>query len=1179
MRDRSETSTVRPDHTRTAPGQYRPPEDQVGELAEEFLERQRLGERPSVEEYAAAHPELAGEIHRLFPALLMMEELKPGSRDLTNSRTAQGAVPERLGDYRILREVGRGGMGVVYEAEQESLGRRVALKVLATSGLRNPKQLLRFHREARATARLHHTNIVPVFGVGESEGQHYYVMQFIPGLGLDAVLDEIRRLRGPHSRDDTAGAFAGAGEPKSASMARSLMRGEFTAAQTQDIAQKRTAPNQSTPTATTAASSVALPGPDGRSSAVDTTARYARSVALIGVQVAEALDYAHRQGILHRDIKPSNLLLDGHGTVWVADFGLAKAADSDDLTHTGDIVGTVRYMAPERFEGRCDARSDVYALGLTLYELLALRPAFDESDRNGLIRQVTHAEPSRLRAVDPTIPRDLETVVRKAIEREPERRYADAATFAEDLRRFVEGRPIRARRTSPLEHAWRWCVRNPAWAALAATVFILLVLAAAWRSEVMRRQARQGPARHAFEAALAQAAEFQRQDLWSEAHGVLEQAEGLLVDAGVRSLRGRLNQARADLELATRLDSNAIATMDFFRSKSGHGVVAAEYAASFRSAGLAADDDVADTEAVASAIRGSAINVQLVAALDDWALVTADVRLRARLLKIAELADPDPAWRDRVRDPAVRGNRRALERLAADVGEASAKEQPPQLLVTLARLLEEVGGNPAPLLRAAQRQRPWDFWLNFGLGDLLRATRPAESLGFYRAAIARRPRISPLFNNLGIALAATGARDEAIASYRKAIALDPKDSGAPYFNLGNALMDAGARDEAIAAFRKSIEVEPARAGGAYLNLGNALKDAGARDEAIAAFRKSIEVEPARSGGAYLNLGNALTDVGARDEAIAAFRKSIELDPELRGAAYQSLGKALMGAGGREEAIAAFRKSIELDPDHARATYCELGKALAAAGAPEEAIAAFRKSIDLDLTWVPARRGLEELLAVVAQDRARDESHRRAIASLTETFPDDHDAWNHAASLWAQTGDCVGYREHCRRMLDKFRQTTDPEIAERTAKACLILPLGGPEQQAACELADRAVAMARGHWAEAWAEATRALAAYRRQRFGDAVEWAAQSLSRQGTTWNCEIPAHLVRAMAQFRLGRFAEARASLARASDLYRTKVVNRGARAEEGDWHDKVICEILQGEAQADLLDRDFPVDPFGD
>src|SRR5262249_24496908 len=156
-------------------GACRSPEDRVGELAEEFLERHRHGERPSIEEYAAAHRELAGAIRRLFPALLMMEELKPAQAEGAGSLPdLRGTAPDRLGDYRILREVGRGGMGIVYEAEQESLGRRVALKVLAPQGLRHPKHLLRFHREARAAARLHHTNIVPVFGVGESEGRHYY---------------------------------------------------------------------------------------------------------------------------------------------------------------------------------------------------------------------------------------------------------------------------------------------------------------------------------------------------------------------------------------------------------------------------------------------------------------------------------------------------------------------------------------------------------------------------------------------------------------------------------------------------------------------------------------------------------------------------------------------------------------------------------------------------------------------------------------------------------------------------------------------------------------------------------------------------------------------------------------------------------------------------------------------
>src|SRR5262245_25310466 len=262
MRDRSEASTVRLDLGDSSSGRSRPPEDLVSELAEAFLGRHRRGERPSVEEYAAAHPELAAEIRRLFPALLMMEDLRPESDDLGGGLTAaRGAVPERLGDYRILREVGRGGMGVVYEAEQESLGRRVALKVLAAHGLRNPKQLLRFHREARAAARLHHTNIVPVFGVGESEGRHYFVMQFIPGLGLDAVLDEIRCLRGQRPEGEAPARPAGGGRSSAAEMARSLMTGQFPTPPAQETLEERPAPGPASPsTAPASPSSVVLPG-------------------------------------------------------------------------------------------------------------------------------------------------------------------------------------------------------------------------------------------------------------------------------------------------------------------------------------------------------------------------------------------------------------------------------------------------------------------------------------------------------------------------------------------------------------------------------------------------------------------------------------------------------------------------------------------------------------------------------------------------------------------------------------------------------------------------------------------------------------------------------------------------------------------------------------------------------
>jgi WD40 repeat protein/serine/threonine protein kinase len=446
----------------------------MARLADEFLARYRRGERPAPSEYAARYPALAEQIRELFPALAMLEDVRPGPEAPAGvAREPECAVPlRRLGEYRIVREIGRGGMGVVYEAEQESLGRRVALKVLPAGALGDARQVERFQREARAAARLHHTNIVPVFAVGEEGGTHYYVMQYIEGRPLDEVLGELRLLRlkaDPESGPPTEKGPAlvewpsGAGGPSSAEVARSLCQGWLSLPRSQDGAGQPPKTRGSTD----------APSSSGMLS--DPARPYAKSVAQLGVQVAEALEYAAGQGILHRDVKPSNLLLDVWGTVWLTDFGLAKATGTSDLTRTGDIVGTLRYLAPERFEGRADVRGDVYALGLTLYEMLTLRPAFGEQDRAELVRHITTSAAPRLDKLDPSLPRDLVTIIHKAIARNPTDRYQTAGALAEDLRHFLEDRSIVARRLSPVEQAWRWCRRYPALtASLVGTVLALV---------------------------------------------------------------------------------------------------------------------------------------------------------------------------------------------------------------------------------------------------------------------------------------------------------------------------------------------------------------------------------------------------------------------------------------------------------------------------------------------------------------------------------------------------------------------------------------------------------------------------------------------------------------------------------------------------------------------------------
>jgi tetratricopeptide (TPR) repeat protein len=379
--------------------------DPFDHVAEEFTARCRRGESPSVVEYVERYPQHERRIRELLPSVAMMERLKRRVRTSESSDNLHEPRLERLGEYRIVRELGRGGMGVVYEAFQESLGRHVALKVIPRQGLLDAKRRQRFQREAQAVAQLHHTNIVPIFAASEHDGLPYYAMQYIQGHGLDRLLESWRRDGLVRDRD------------------------------------------------------------------------HWRFVARVGVQAAEALQYAHEQGILHRDVKPANLLIDEHRTTWITDFGLAKLAGRDDLTNSGDIVGTLRYLAPEALRGQADHRGDIYSLGLTLYELLTLQLPFGDVSPSELLRRVTEEQPPRPRKVDRSIPLDLETIILKATAREPAHRYATAGELADDLRAFLDDRSIRARRASAPERLVRWCRRNK-WLAAAAVAVVLAGLVA-----------------------------------------------------------------------------------------------------------------------------------------------------------------------------------------------------------------------------------------------------------------------------------------------------------------------------------------------------------------------------------------------------------------------------------------------------------------------------------------------------------------------------------------------------------------------------------------------------------------------------------------------------------------------------------------------------------------------------
>ncbi|MDA0285080.1 MAG: protein kinase, partial [Planctomycetota bacterium] len=504
----------------------------IDELADDFSARLRQGTSPSVEEYAEQHPDLADEIRATFPSIAMMERLS--RKEITERRFERqtnrlmGHNTETLGDFQIVREIGRGGMGIVFEAVEKSLKRRVALKVLSPSVAGSPKQIQRFRREAEAAARLHHTNIVPVYGISEQDDLHFFAMQYIDGVPLSSVIRSINGRRASHgssllsdsvasgegslsdrllshdgdeqghgqrhggsdrvaeTRRDDDDAHCGSDSFDPFSAAQILLSGTLHVRSTGAVGRAHSEPGLSpemeivntvageTATTITAGAAPTVTPPDAVRNAADLSIRYWRSVARIGAEVAAALHYSHQHGVLHRDIKPANLLLDRDGVVWITDFGLARHEDQEGVTNTGDIVGTLRYMAPEQFSGVSDSHSDIYSFGLTLYELLGLRPAFEESRHGPLIKQKTNSTPQRLRSINPNIPRDLETIAHKACATNPVDRYATAGAVAEDLRRFLDDRPIRARRATLAEQLWRLARRNRLVASLSGATMVLL---------------------------------------------------------------------------------------------------------------------------------------------------------------------------------------------------------------------------------------------------------------------------------------------------------------------------------------------------------------------------------------------------------------------------------------------------------------------------------------------------------------------------------------------------------------------------------------------------------------------------------------------------------------------------------------------------------------------------------
>ncbi|MCA9264728.1 MAG: protein kinase [Planctomycetales bacterium] len=463
--------------------------ERLGRLLDDYLQSLERGLPPDTEGLLATDPDLAAPFAHYLTHLQVLHDVAVGfapagavsdggsvsltaaaadaiSLDTTAlevGATGDSLASRRLGDYVLGEEIGRGGMGVVYAAHQISLDRPVAIKLLPFASILDAKQIARFKNEAQAAAQLHHPHIVPVYAIGAERGVHYYVMQLIDGQPLDRAIAELRV-----SCDPTVG---------DAERTNRVDLDASTVDASRDL-------GTCDPAKIASLSSQPLRSPSARSSIRGTShhstlpSEYFRTVARLGVQAASALHAAHEYGVVHRDVKPSNLLLDGDGKVWVTDFGLARFQSEGTLTRSGDLVGTVRYMSPEQTLGGSafvDHRADVYSLGATLYELLTLRAAHGE-DGPALIQSIQLREPPRPRSVRAEIPRDLETIIGKAMSKDREGRYASMRDLQDDLQRFLDGRPTIARSPTLLDRSAKWAWRHRKLVGLSAVIGLTLLV-------------------------------------------------------------------------------------------------------------------------------------------------------------------------------------------------------------------------------------------------------------------------------------------------------------------------------------------------------------------------------------------------------------------------------------------------------------------------------------------------------------------------------------------------------------------------------------------------------------------------------------------------------------------------------------------------------------------------------
>jgi serine/threonine protein kinase/Tfp pilus assembly protein PilF len=882
-------------------------ESLVAEVVDHYREQQRRGQQPQIEDYVARYPQAAPLLRKVLASLQLLQSPPPEAED----RAGLGGRP-CVGDYRLVREIGQGGMGVVYQAEQRSLHRKVAVKVLPFASVLDPRHLQRFHNEAQAAACLHHPHIVPVYGVGCEGGVHYYAMQLIEGQSLAELLGELRQGQ----RDRLSGDRSPHSPPDQQEVSTEQPTTGYTPPPGEDASGPTPSPVETVP-----------------AERLPRSPEYFREVARLGREAAEALDHAHQLGVVHRDIKPANLLLDRDGALWVTDFGLAHVQSQPGLTLSGDVLGTLRYMSPEQAlaqRGILDHRTDVYSLGVTLYELLTLQPAFPGEDRQELLRRIAEAEPRSPARLNRAVPRDLGTIVLKAIRKEPGERYASAQEMAEDLQRYLNEEPIQARRPTLLQRGVKWLRRHPGVTRTAAAALLLLLVGSLLSTALVYREKQQTQAayeeaaagrrlaRQALDAMSSQVIDewlSRQEDLTPEHRAFLKLA--LTAYEELAAERGSDQEVRAGVaraykrvgDIRRKLGEHQTAEAAYRRCLKLYQQLLADFpgvpayrqelAKSHNNLGALLMETGRTQEAEQAFREALALQQQLAA---EYPLVPAYRQ---------ELATShyNLGWLLQNTGPAQEAEQASREALALQQQLATEFPDVPAYRQELARSHNILGALLWKTGRAKEAEKAWRDAL--ALQQQLAAEFPL--VPEYRLELAQS------HNNLGVLLWKTGRPQEAETASRDALTIRQQlaaefpglpeyrlELAASHNNLGVLLAERGQAQEAEQTYRDALAIRQRLAAEfpgvpayrqnlarSHNNLGLLLGKTGRPQEAEQAYQEALKIQkqlaaefpdvPAyrhEVATSHYNLGNLLAKTGRAKEAEAAHGKALAIHKQL-----------------------------------------------------------------------------------------------------------------------------------------------------------------------------------------------------------------------------------------------------------------------------------------------------------